>query len=94
MHMDEFVPKDSCVREHKRVDENLNRAEARLNNHSDRLDSVESAVLKLTILVEQAGRKSIFDKILIVSVFMMGVVLLTVVLGPELTGKVVGGAIK
>jgi len=45
-------------------------------------------------MVDQIGKKSISDKLLIASVFMMGIVLLIVVLGPELAGRFVGGAIK
>jgi hypothetical protein len=73
------------------VDENMNRAETRLNAHSDEIHDIKEAVLKLTIMVESLGKKSIFDKILAVSVFIMAVVLLAVVMGPEYVGKVIGG---
>lgn len=85
------VAKEACEKEHRRVDENMSRTEDRLNKHSDRLDSVEDAVLKLTVLVESLGKKSIFDKILTVSVFIIALVLLAVILGPEYVGKVIGG---
>ena len=85
------VTKEACEKEHRRVDENMSRTEDRLNKHSDRLDSVEDAVLKLTVLVESLGKKSIFDKILTVSVFIIALVLLAVILGPEYVGKVIGG---
>jgi K+-sensing histidine kinase KdpD len=85
------VSASECQKEHKRVDENMERAERRLNDHSNRIDSVEAAVLKLTILVDSIGKKSIFDKILTVSVFIIAVVLLAVILGPEYVGKVIGG---
>lgn len=85
------VAKEACEKEHRRVDENMNRTEDRLNKHSDRLDSVEDAVLKLTVLVDAIGKKSIFDKVLTVSVFIIAVVLLAVILGPEYVGKVIGG---
>jgi K+-sensing histidine kinase KdpD len=84
------VSASECQKEHKRVDENMERAERRLNDHSNRIDSVEAAVLKLTILVDSIGKKSIFDKILTVSVFIIAVVLLAVILGPEYVGKVIG----
>lgn len=87
----ENVSKEACEKEHKRVDENMNRTEQRLNSHSDRLDSVEDAVLKLTVLVESIGKKSVFDKMLTVAVFIIAVVLLAVILGPEYVGKVIGG---
>jgi predicted RNA-binding protein with EMAP domain len=90
----ENVSKDSCEKEHKRVDENMDRTEKRLNSHSGEIHDIKEAVLKLTIMVEAIGKKSVFDKILIISVFMMGVVLVAVVLGPELAGKFVGGAVK
>ena len=85
------VAKEACEKEHRRVDENMSRTEDRLNKHSDRLDSVEDAVLKLTVLVESLGKKYIFDKILTVSVFIIALVLLAVILGPEYVGKVIGG---
>jgi hypothetical protein len=87
----ENVSNETCKAIHKGVDDNLSRAEQRLNNHSERLDSVEAAVLKLTILVDSIGKKSIFDKILAVSVLIIAVVLLALVLGPEYVGKVIGG---
>lgn len=90
----ENVTQVECGKEHKRVDENMSRTETRLSSHSDRITSVEEALIKLTTMVDQIGKKSIFDKMLIVSVFMMGIVLLVVVLGPELTGRFVGGAVK
>ena len=85
------VAKEACEKEHRRVDENMSRTEDRLNKHSDRLDSVEDAVLKLTVLVDAIGKKSIFDKVLTVSVFIIAVVLLAVILGPEYVGKLIGG---
>lgn len=85
------VSKEACGKEHRRVDENMERTEKRLNDHSDRLDSVEAAVLKLTMLVDSIGKRTIFDKILAVSVFIIAVVLLALVLGPEYVGKVIGG---
>lgn len=87
----ENVSKEACEKEHKRVDENMSRLEQRLNSHSVKIDSVEQAVLKLTVLVESLGKKSIFDKILTISVFIIAVVLLAVILGPEYVGKVIGG---
>ena len=85
------VAKEACEKEHRRVDENMSRTEDRLNKHSDRLDSVEDAVLKLTVLVDLIGKKSIFDKMLTASVFIIALVLLAVILGPEYVGKVIGG---
>jgi len=87
----ENVSGETCKAIHKGVDESMNRTEQRLNNHSDRIDSVEDAVLKLTIMVDSIGKKSIFDKMLTVSVFIIAVVLLAVILGPEYVGKVIGG---
>ena len=85
------VSKETCEKEHKRVDENMSRAERRLNEHSGEIHDIKEAVLKLTIMVESLGKKSIFDKILTVSVFIIAIVLLAVVLGPEYVGKVIGG---
>ena len=88
------VSKETCEAKHKAVDGDMDRVEIRLNSHSGEIKDMKEILIKLTAMVEQIGRKSIFDKLLIVSVFMMGIVLLVVVLGPELAGKFVGGAVK
>jgi hypothetical protein len=85
------VLKETCEAKHKGVDDNMDRAEKRLNAHSDEIHDIKEAVLKLTIMVESLGKKSIFDKILIVSVFIIACVLLAIVLGPEYVGKLIGG---
>jgi len=88
------VSEKTCEAKHKAVDENMDRAETRLNSHSGEIRDMKEVLIKLTAMVDQIGKKSIFDKLLIASVFMMGIVLLIVVLGPELAGRFVGGAIK
>jgi len=88
------VEEKTCEAKHEKVNENVNRLEIRVNKHSDRITSVEEALIKLTTMVDQIGKKSIFDKLLIIAVFMMGIVLLIVVLGPELAGRFIGGAVK
>jgi len=88
------VSEKTCEAKHEKVDENMDRAETRLNSHSGEIRDMKEVLIKLTAMVDQIGKKSIFDKLLIASVFMMGIVLLIVVLGPELAGRFVGGAIK
>ena len=53
---------------------------------------MQEAIIKLTTLVDSIGKKSIFDKILTMSVFIIAVVLLAVILGPEYVGKILGVA--
>lgn len=82
-----------CDEKHKAIKERLDTDNNRLNEHSKRMDTIEEAVIKLTMLVEDAKKKSVFDKILIVSLFIMVVVIAAMVLGPTITGKILGGAI-
>lgn len=89
----ENVSKDSCEKEHKRVDENMSRVEQRLNSHSGEIHDVKEAIVKLTVLVDQIGKKSIFDKMLIVSVLIMTIVMLFVI-APTMAGQIIGGVIK
>jgi len=90
----ENVSKETCEAKHKAVDGDMARVETRLNSHSGEIRDIKEILIKLTSMVDQIGKKSVFDKLLIVSVFMMGIVLLVVVLGPELAGKLIGGAVK
>jgi hypothetical protein len=94
MMAEQSVTKDACEARHEGIKENFERTERRLNDHSERIGSVEDAVLKLTILVESIGKKSLFDKILIIAVFIIAVVLLALLLGPEYVGKILGGALS
>jgi hypothetical protein len=88
------VSKETCEAKHEGVEKDMARVETRLNAHSGEIRDMKEILIKLTSMVDQIGKKSVFDKLLIVSVFMLGIVLLIVVLGPELAGKFVGGAIK
>ena len=90
----ENVSKETCEAKHKAVDGDMARVETRLNSHSGEIRDMKEVLIKLTAMVDQIGRKSIFDKMLIAAVFMMGIVLLVVVLGPELAGRLIGGAVK
>lgn len=89
--MEGYVSEKTCDVKHEGIKESFDRHERRLNTQSERLDSVEDAVLKLTILVDSIAKKSVFDKMLIVSVFIIALVLLAVILGPEYVGKILGG---
>jgi hypothetical protein len=89
--MDSYVSEKICNVKHEGQKEINERTERRLNAHSDQIDSMQEAIIKLTTLVESIGKKSIFDKILTISVFIIAVALLAVILGPEYVGKVLGG---
>jgi len=78
-----------CNERHKSIDEKLSVHERRLNAHSERISTMEDAVLKLTLLVEQARKRDIYDKILTICIFIMCLVLLGIVLGPEIMGKII-----
>lgn len=80
-----------CIEKHRSVDDKLKSANDRLNSHSARIDSVEDAVIRLTNLVESMAKKDIFDKILTLSVFIISLVLAAMILGPQITGKILGG---
>lgn len=89
--MSEFVNKEFCNERHKSIDDKDRVAENRLNDHAGRIKSVEQAVIVLTEMVKAQAKRNIFDKVLIVSVFVMCLVVAGIVLGPEITGKMIGG---
>ncbi len=89
---DDNVLEKVCAEKHKSVDDKLKAAEARLDDHSDRIGCVEDAVIRLTNIVESIAKKDVFDKILTLSVFIISLVLAAMILGPEITGKILGGA--
>lgn len=90
--MEQYVQKDTCKVMHKGIDDNFKRIDGELDDHSTRIKTMEEAVIRLTALMDSIGKKSIFDKILTVSVFIIAVVLLAVILGPEYVGKILGVA--
>lgn len=85
------VSKEVCNEKHNTIKDKFDVQDKRLNDHSNRLNTVEDAVIRLTLLYEQAKKRDVFDKILTVSVFVMCLVLLGIVLGPEITGKMING---
>jgi len=88
--LEDNVLKEVCREKHKAIDEKHGVFDKRLNDHSSRIGSVEDAIIKLTSMVESIGKRDIFDKVLIVSIFATVIVLAAIVLGPEITGKIVG----
>lgn len=88
------VSEKTCEAKHEGIDKDMARVETRLNAHSDEIKDMKGILIKLTTITEQISKKSVFDKMLVVSVFIMGIVLLFILLGPELTGKFVGGVVK
>jgi len=91
MSENEVTLRAVCEEKHKAIDEKLDRDERRLNDHSSRIGTVEDAIIKLTAMVEDIKKKDVFDKILIVCVLIMVLVVAAMVLGPEITGKIMGG---
>lgn len=85
------VSKDLCKEKHDATKEKFDTQDRRLNDHSTRISTVEDAVIRLTLLVEQSKNRDIFDKILTICVLIMCIVLLGVVFGPEIAGKMLGG---
>jgi hypothetical protein len=90
----ETVTEKLCEEKHNAIKDKDRVTEKRLNAHAEEIGDIKAAVLKLTIMVDSIGKKSIFDKILITAVFMIGLVLLAIVLGPDISGKFVGGVLK
>ena len=83
-----------CDERHKTIDEKFGRDDKRLNDHSMRIGTVEDAIIKLTAMVEDIKKKDVFDKILIVCVLIMVLVVAAMVLGPEISGKILGGVAR
>jgi hypothetical protein len=89
--MEQYVNEKTCNATHGSIEKEFDRTERRLNAHSEQIDSLQEAIIKLTTLVDSIGKKSIYDKILTLSVLIIAVVLLAVILGPEYVGKILGG---
>jgi len=79
-----------CDEKHKSIEDKLRVADTRLNDHTHRIGSVEDAVIQLTNMVDSIAKRDIFDKILIVSIFIVALVLAGIVLGPGLTKEIIG----
>lgn len=89
--MEQYVNEKTCNATHSGIEKEFDRTERRLNAHSEQIDSMQEAIIKLTTLVDSIGKKSVYDKILTLSVLIIAVVLLAVILGPEYVGKILGG---
>jgi len=89
--MENTVSKELCTEKHKAVDENLKRVETRINKHSEQIDLLTELQIKLASMVELIRKKDIFDKILIISVFLVCLMLAAIILGPEILGRIIGG---
>lgn len=83
-----------CNEKHKAVDQHLDVVDKRLNKHSGKIGSVEDAIIRLTALQGESRREKLFDKILIITVFIISIILAAMVLGPAITGKILGGVVK
>jgi hypothetical protein len=88
--MENTVTRRECELNHKAIEDKERVTEKRLNEHSVRINSVEDAIIRLTLMAESQAKKDIFDKILIISVFVISLVLAGVILGPEIIGKIMG----
>jgi uncharacterized membrane protein len=75
------VDEKLCDERHKVIEKNEEATRERLNNHSDRLKSVEEAIIVLTEMQKAQAKRDIFDKILIVSLAIMAVCFLIVIIG-------------
>ncbi|RCX20865.1 hypothetical protein DFR58_10167 [Anaerobacterium chartisolvens] len=89
--MSEYVSKEVCTEKHKSADDKMETAERRLNDHAGRIKTIEQALVLLTKMAEDTKKKDFFDKVLIFCVLVMVIVVGAIVLGPEITGKMLGG---
>lgn len=83
-----------CEEKHKSIEQHLGVIDIRLNDHSSKIGTVEDAVIRLTAMQESMRKERFFDKVLIIAVFIISIVIAAMVLGPEITGKILGGAFK
>lgn len=79
-----------CEEKHKAIDSKLEAITIDLQANNERIGKVEDAVIMLTNMVESIEKRDFFDKILILSVFIISIVLIAIVLGPEITGRIIG----
>ncbi len=87
----ENVLKEVCEEKHSSVEYKVETMSTDIGNNSERIRKVEDAIIMLTNMSETAAQRNFFDKILIFAVFIISIVLGMVILGPELTGKFIGG---
>lgn len=85
------VMKEVCEEKHSSVDYKIKTMSTDIGNNSERIRVVEDAIIMLTNMAELTAKRDFFDKILILSVFIISIVLIALILGPELTGKFIGG---
>lgn len=74
----ESVDEKLCYVRHEAIRSNQERIDTRLEQCEKRLDFIEDELIKIKSIVESTGKKSIFDKLLIVS--LAGMVLLFMIL--------------
>lgn len=76
-----------CNERHKNIDEKLKAVDKRLGEHSDKINSVEDAVIVLTEMNKRQEKRGILDKILTVGISILCIlvvfVLLALIFGPE-----------
>ena len=89
----ENVTKELCEEKHEAVKESMGDMKQRLNSHSGEIHDIKEAIVKLTVLVDQIGKKSIFDKILIIAVLIMAVTMLFVI-APTMAGQIIKGVVN
>jgi hypothetical protein len=87
------VTKELCEEKHEAVKESMGDMKQRLNSHSGEIHDIKEAIVKLTVLVDQIGKKSVFDKVLIVAVLIMAITMLFII-APTVAGQIVGGIAK
>lgn len=54
---DVYVSEQACGRTHEAIKEDLKRNEKRLNSHSEEIQTVNEAVIKLTMLLEAQDKR-------------------------------------
>ena len=89
----ENVTEKLCDEKHKAVNGNMEEVKTRLNSHSEEIHDIKEAIVKLTVLVDQIGKKSIFDKLLIIAVLIMAITMLFII-APTMAGQIIEGVVK
>lgn len=85
--MDNVIEK-VCEERHRSINEKINNTIHIVKDNTKRIESIEEAVIKLTYMADRLAKKDIFDKALIVSVYLISIVLVSIILGPEIVSKI------
>lgn len=79
----ETVLEKVCDEKHKGLDTRLENVELEVKNQSEKIGKVEDVLIMLTNMIDSSVKKDVFDKMIVISIFLIVVTLLLVIAGPD-----------